>query len=432
MIKIMAALLWLLWAVSSYSLIVSNDTAAVVANNWWERIAGQPASKITCDKLDNVYIARIDDKGWILVSSSDTYRPVIAYATNSDFPLPVECPAVNDWLYFINSQITASIEYSVRNSGWDNVLSREIPTTTRNVDPLLTTKWNQFWPYNELCPPGCAAGCTAAAFAQCLKYWNHPIQGQGYHSYYLSGIDTLLEANFGETTYNWANMPNVVSQSNLDVATLYFHCGVSVNMSYGPLSGASLGDIPPASINYFKYDPSIIMKIKSTMTDIQWRHMLMDELDYGRPIPYAGFGTGAGHAFVCDGYQDSLYFHFNWGFSGSYDGYYTIDDLTPGSYNFTTYQFAVISMFPLGIQRPLPPNNVHISIVNNSLVITWDPVTIGDMGTPILIDSYSIYASDNAYDGFTAIGNTSQTIYTLPLSSVPSHEYFKIVAIKNE
>jgi hypothetical protein len=53
---------------------------------------------------------------------------------------------------------------------------------------------------------------------------------------------------------------------------------------------------------------------------------LRSELDAGRPIYYHGFGSG-GHAFNVDGYQGNDFFHFNWGWSGSYNGYYYLDNL---------------------------------------------------------------------------------------------------------
>jgi hypothetical protein len=39
-------------------------------------------------------------------------------------------------------------------------------------------------------------------------------------------------------------------------------------------------------------------------------------------------------------------FHFNWGWSGSYNGYYVMDYLTPGGYNFANWQLAVINCYP--------------------------------------------------------------------------------------
>ncbi|MGD9581550.1 MAG: hypothetical protein AB7V50_09265, partial [Vampirovibrionia bacterium] len=54
-------------------------------------------------------------------------------------------------------------------------------------------------------------------------------------------------------------------------------------------------------------------------------------------------------------------FHFNWGWSGSYNGYYTLSSLTPGSSNYTLNQAAVIGFEP----RDHKPYDIILS--NNSI-----------------------------------------------------------------
>ena len=89
----------------------------------------------------------------------------------------------------------------------------------REDEFLVQTTWNQNYPYNYFCPEGdggpgghCYAGCVATAAAQLMKYWNHPLQGQGSHTYYPEDHPEYgpLTANFGETTYDWDNMPNSI------------------------------------------------------------------------------------------------------------------------------------------------------------------------------------------------------------------------------
>jgi len=57
---------------------------------------------------------------------------------------------------------------------------------------------------------------------------------------------------------------------------------------------------------------------------------MRNSLNDGNPILYGGnkpsSAGGGGHAFVCDGYEDDNYFHFNWGWNGNSDGYFYIDD----------------------------------------------------------------------------------------------------------
>jgi hypothetical protein len=128
-------------------------------------------------------------------------------------------------------------------------------------------------------------------------------------------------------------MPNKVTSSNSAVATLMYHCGVSVDMNYGVGSkggsGAQTLDVVDALKTYFGYPTSVEGKYRSSYSDAQWKTLLKGELDASRPIQYAGTGSGGGHSFVCDGYDNNDFFHFNWGWSGSSDGYFSINNLNP-------------------------------------------------------------------------------------------------------
>lgn len=76
--------------------------------------------------------------------------------------------------------------------------------------------------------------------------------------------------------------------------------------------------------------------------------MIKNEIDHRRPILYCGVALtlGYGHAFVCDGYDTNGYFHFNWGWSGDADGFYSLSSLAPTSYSFNANQSAVIGIEP--------------------------------------------------------------------------------------
>jgi hypothetical protein len=81
---------------------------------------------------------------------------------------------------------------------------------------------------------------------------------------------------------------------------------------------------------YFGYAASMQGLQRGNYTEANWVALLKVELNAGRPMIYAGDGTGGGHCFICDGFNDSDFFHFNWGWSGSYDGYFQINALNPG------------------------------------------------------------------------------------------------------
>jgi hypothetical protein len=295
------------------------------------------------------YVFNVDTEGFVIVSGDDSVYPILGYSNEGRFH-PHNIPQnVAKWLeeyknqirYVIDNNISATQE--IQNE-WAKLAegSNQNQGEDRDVAPLLQTQWNQSPFVNALCPSGTVTGCVATAMAQIMKYWNYPSTGSGFHSYNHQVYGTL-SANFGSTTYQWGSMPNIVNNSNSAVATLMFHVGVSVDMNYGPSSTGGSGAYVISSQSpvqhcseyalktYFGYKPTLQGVQRSSYNQTQWINLLKNELDNSRPVLYAGFGSGGGHAFVCDGYDNNNFFHFNWGWGGSSDGYFQINALNPGS-----------------------------------------------------------------------------------------------------
>ena len=295
-------------------------------------------------------------KGFVIISGDDRVIPVLGYSDQEAFN-PENIPAhVVSWLEGYKNQIQYAIEKDLSSTEeirtrWKeltgNIGSGDYLKSTSAVGPLIQTKWDQSPYYNALCPydnyynDRTVTGCVATAMAQVMKYWEYPSTGSGFHSYNSNNYGTL-SADFGGTTYNWGSMPNSVTGSNDAVATLMYQCGVSVDMNYGVGSQGGSGAYVVSSQSpvehcaeyaletYFGYPNNLQGVVRANYSEDQWVSLLKTELDASRPIIYAGFGNGGGHCFVCDGYDQSNYFHFNWGWSGYYDGYFSINALDPG------------------------------------------------------------------------------------------------------
>jgi hypothetical protein len=208
------------------------------------------------------------------------------------------------------------------------------------VPALLTTTWDQTCNYNANCPADGAGfcgrtltGCGATALAQMLKFHAYPDSGYGSHTYTPSGYPSQT-ANYGSTRYNWPLMPNSLSGANAEVARVMHHCGVAVEMIYSTSSSNSyFSDADNALRAYFRYSLSTRGHSKILYTDPAWDGLLRGELDLGRPMLFNG-GT---HIWVLDGYQilpTSLY-HMNWGWGGTYNGWFALTNLNPGSLTFS-------------------------------------------------------------------------------------------------
>lgn len=312
----------------------------------------------------NLYIFNIDSGGFVIISASKKVMPVLAYSFDNNF----NTDGLGNAEYFINNY-NRNIEYaktsdmepdkSIRDS-WNDLESGSIKNRfVAVIDPLLETRWNQDCYYNGFAPEDnwgpcnrALAGCVACAMSQIMKYWNYPEKGKGSHSYHHQKYGNL-SADFGSTTYDWDDMPNEIWSQNDAIATLMYHCGVSVDMNFGPDgSGAKSISVENAMRMHFGY-ASAKYKIRSDYSDEEWFDILKNELDESRPLYFSGSGEPGAHAIVCDGYDNNDFFHFNMGWSGYDDGFYSIDDVN----GFCNSQEIVVDI------RPLPINSDENGII---------------------------------------------------------------------
>ncbi len=317
-----------------------------------------------------LYLFNIDDKGFYIVAADDRSKPILAYSDEGalDFSnIP------SNMAYYLD-RYTKAISFAIENDmeaeaeiaeEWDLVRSKGVVTEKtlgRSVEPLIDLLWNQDNPYNIYCPtayggPGGRAyvGCAADAMAMVMKYWNYPDAGVGEHSYIPPGFPQQ-SVTFGEA-YDWDNMPKQLYNSSPQnqihaIAILMYHCGVSINMQYGgDGSGAFSSDVPEAMYSHFKYTDAMKLEYRDSYTKKEWEDLLIANFDQGFPAFYAGHSVASGgHAFVCDGYTDNRYFHFNWGWTGAGNGNFAIDALNPTvwgqSMQFNDGQNAIFDMIP--------------------------------------------------------------------------------------
>ncbi|MDD4209893.1 MAG: thiol protease/hemagglutinin PrtT [Bacteroidales bacterium] len=315
------------------------------------------------------YIYNVGEAAYVVVSGSDRVIPILAYSDESNFNpnnIPPNMQGVlaeykREIAHIVSNNIPASEQTCKK---WEELLEGGISESQQkdlkpSVAPLLKTTWSQSPYYNNLCPydsqshSRAVTGCVATAMAQVINYWAFPLVGYSSHSYvhYKFGY---LYAAFDSLLYRYDLMPAALtSTTSLDsvnaVASLMYHCGVAVEMDYGVYeSGAYVDESTVgkqsaeyALKTYFGYS-DVQCDFRYLLGDFAWIHLLKTELSAGRPLLYRGQGGQGGHAFVCDGYDINDFFHFNWGWGGSSDGYFAVISLNPGGYyDFTSYQGAV-------------------------------------------------------------------------------------------
>ena len=307
------------------------------------------------------------EKGYIIVSADDIAIPVLGFSDSGTFDAENIPDNLRWWLEEYSREITYASENNITEKAYSIDLGGMNKISRNPISPMLSTKWNQDAPYNNLCPDingkKTYTGCVATAMAQVMNYCKWPEKGNGSHSYeweYTTGNKKTLSMDFSSTTFDWANMLDSYTNGNYNssqataVATLMKACGYSVNMGYGTSeSGAVTLLVGQSLINYFNYDSKINAQLKKYYTSCDWESLIYDNLKNVGPVLYAGKSNQGGHAFVCDGYSSDGYFHFNWGWSGMSDGYFKLSALDPESQGIggSSSGYNVNQQVILGIQK---------------------------------------------------------------------------------
>ena len=356
--------------------------------------------------------------GYIIMAADDVAQPVLAYGEEGCF----DANNIADGLAYYLRHYARQIEYAVNNNmtatpdiaeQWEQIrrygIIKSERSTRGNVAPLISTNWDQGSPFNAYCPTGqggpggrAYAGCVATAMSMVMKRWNWPEHGQGSHSYTPSGY-AMQSVDFESTYYQWNNMPDNINNSNYQaVALLMYHCGVAVDMQYGPNgSGAHSQDVPDAIAKYFRYTEHATRYERDLFSKYEWEEMLIANLQEGFPLYYSGADGNEGHAFVCCGYRESdRKFYFNWGWSGYNNNYFAIDALNTYSGHFNEYQSAIADMIPDYVYNGLIPAVTDLNVAAENAhsmkgIVTWtNPTTSLDGTTLENIDQVVLLRND--------------------------------------
>ena len=312
------------------------------------------------------YIANVGN-AFVLVSADDAVPQVLGYNIGSGWPTDKPIPSqVRFFFNCLAERVEAGAQSSGSTSERVKVMAQQAIATSQlpdSVGPLMTTRWDQSPYYNSQCPEApngvdghVVVGCEATSIAQIMKYWGFPSHGRGKHTY-VSDYDGEtygpLTVDFDSATYNYALMPDTLSSSSTpeeinEVAKLMYHCGVAQTMTYG--ENDSYSDDPyarAAMVDHFYFDPNCEYKIRSEYSDEEWDSFVRADLAAGRPVLYGGEAVAGGHSFVCDGYNSSGYFHFNFGWQGYGDGWYLLSFPGPSeNFIFSGRQSAVFGLQP--------------------------------------------------------------------------------------
>ena len=270
---------------------------------------------------------------FVIVSADERMFEILGYSDNGVFDVETAPLALFELFDEYNRQ------YELIGKSGDILKTNVKQAQTQVVEPFIKAKWGQSSPYNLQCPEASdgsqsVTGCVATAMAMVMNHYHYPNRGTGGSvTYKTSTVGTYQNFNFNSLTIDWNNIldeydKNCTQDQKDEVAKLMHACGVSVFMDYDKSSGAYSEDIAYAMINYFGYNPNMVLLKKNYYKSEEWNDIIMEELVAGRPILYSGQGTG-GHQFILDGTDGEGRYHINFGWSGSCNGYFSVDAINP-------------------------------------------------------------------------------------------------------
>lgn len=302
-----------------------------------------------------------DGKGFIIVSADDMALPVVGYSDTSTWSRQSVPDAVSP---VISSRVGGMEWISSYNMGTRSSESGEVL--------LQTASWSQEAPFNNNIPNRRLTGCVGVALAEILNYHGMP----------ASRPSSLVKE--GEpSSYSWVNMRGDNYRSGYTdaeaqaVATLVADAAIAIGTDFGMSSSSAFEvKVPYALTSMFGYDAGVSYKKRSEMDRSSWDALIVNEIDAGRPVLYSGQDVSAGHAFVCDGYQlrgGTAYFHINWGWGGSANGFYASDALNPvvsSAHSFNDLTTVVYNIKPSATSVEWSP--VHITSDERQPGLTMD------------------------------------------------------------
>jgi len=308
------------------------------------------------------YLVNLEGEGYILISTSHKLTPVKAYSLSGSFeglPEPFRNYLMLEMEYnrrVVDDSSTGIQAKSLSETeiSWAYLLDTTQTRSTKSYTPdtfLLTTTWNQSYPYNRYLPEDVdtgekvVAGCVNIAMSQVMKYHSHPAKSIGvyYHDWNGQPLKTIAYR-----PVNWGNMPNSlvgdVPEYQIDEAALLIRdLGIMNRTAFSATDSGASSNIQDF-IRGYGYSTDI-----STMdnTDVTaFFDTLRGEIDAMRPVLL----SFPGHMTVADGYADDQIgktIHVNMGWGGHDDGFYYLDDVViAGGYPFSPDLDIIYSIKP--------------------------------------------------------------------------------------
>jgi hypothetical protein len=443
---------------------ITFSESIIAANNQLVKLGKQTGftlkegREIIKDGLILAYAFDLHPAGYIVVTASTGLSPVIAYSFKSNFGNMDQ----NNPLYeLLKADLSNRIAYSntpgnfyksKNESLWESILKNAYISNSGPLfeqwpatgDGWLKTNWTQDPPYNNFCPMDPVtglrsyAGCPSTAMAQIMNFHEstndtHFDDSDDYYHNYAGRqywIDNDCEAvdfpcfpqlNIYLDSLN-AHYHANASLTNDDKAALTFACGVAARQVYTSQGSGTFG-VSQAYDAYRRFGCNTVELLDSNDIDLydRLKQNIKDTLPAHLAIVDESWSTG--HNVVVDGYNTDDYYHLNFGWGGSYNGWYLLPEEIP--YNLTVIEGVVVDIMknpPVGITIPDIKGQTVTVFPNPACDIAYLNYGLNERCTVI----FSVYSPSGKIILIYRYYNQMPGQYTVPVSfeDKPSGLYF--------
>lgn len=346
-------------------------------------------------------ISRGAGQGYVIVAGDDCIPSIIGYVEQGDFDEREAPPQLLSLLRHY-ATIVNTLQKEGRNTPYHVDSSRQLPQATNrvNIAPLLTSHWKQDSPYNDKVPKlangnRCAAGCVAIAGGQVFYYWRRdmPDALPATTPTYDFGVPVTSEYQIMHgTPLKWDLMCDSYSTQPSEyrdaVATFIAALGMQTWMEYGESSGAYIWNLPFEMYNLHSKQANK----DDGYTDDKWSALIYADLLKGHPLVYSGYNDDwEGHAVVIDGYRAAGdLFHFNYGWGGQGDGYFTVYESGNNNVSFPVSPTVMYDIYPINQHKKVDielPKTVYAKATNEVTVTVTNRSTLPYSGIYIFTNA---------------------------------------------
>lgn len=348
-----------------------------------------PMRRATSKSAPYYVVSRGDNQGYVFVAGDDCIPSIIGYAESGNFDVNREAPQLLAMLDRY-ANIVETLQAEGRNTPYsDSKPMRAAAAEGRtNIPVILKSHWHQSAPYNNRTPKledgsRSLSGCVATAGAQVFYYWRNEMPRElpattPTYDFGTAPVTAEYQIKRG-TPLKWELMCDSYNSQPAEyhdaVAVFMAAIGMQTYLEYGTSTGGYIWKLP-----FELYGLHATEVWKSDKSDSMWESIIYSDLLKGHPVVYSGYNeNGDGHALVIDGYRSAGdLFHFNYGWGGQSDGYYTIKVSGEKNIEFGADPCVMLDIYPqrysLETSLILPSrvfagcdNDVVVKVTNNSM-----------------------------------------------------------------